>query len=76
MSTVEQVMDVGCTDVEEEECIARLYPWMCRTNNLQAYQEYRTLESMCDAQKIAADVVNDAIKHHGGHLGAFHFMKR
>lgn len=76
MSVAVEMNVIGCTDAEEEECIARLYPWKCRTDNLAVYQEYRTLEEMAAVQAIGVDTILDAIKHHGGHLGAFHFMQR
>ncbi|BAW19235.1 hypothetical protein [Ralstonia phage RP31] len=73
---------MGCAEImesttlEEEECLAILYPWQCWSKGMTQYEEFRSLEEMAKAKALSVDVIMDAIASNKGNLDDLHFVKR
>lgn len=66
---------IESTTEEEEECLARLYPWQCWTKGGAQFEEYRSLEEMAKAKSMTVDAVMDAIANNQGNLEGMRFAR-
>jgi hypothetical protein len=60
----------------EEECMDRLLPWKCYSDNLRRYEEYPSLQALAEAKSMSVSVIMDAIANHKGNLYDMHIVKR
>lgn len=73
---MEDDINNNCTTEEEEECLARLYPWQCWSKDMTQSQEFRSLDEMAKANSVSAEVIMDALANNHGDLDGMHFARR
>lgn len=60
----------------EEKFIDLQYPWHCHNPGFQSFNQYPSLEALCESKGLKPEEVRDAIKNHGGNIIGFHIVQR
>lgn len=64
------------TTAEEEECMDRLMPWKCYSDDLRVYEEFPSLTALAQAKSVSVELVMNAVANNKGNLEGMHIVKR
>ncbi len=69
-------MDSQTSIYQDSDDLDKAFPWHCYSNGLKQFDQYASLQELCDANGLNIHDALDAIKHRNGNLGAFHIVRR